>query len=241
LIYLNRPYKEFLNWVWLKERLKVDRGTVGIVDQQSRDYDDTIVKTKGNFWVLRKAKGKLGVQEYLNAFLKQTKYQIDSGVVLADIEENKSKFSSEDVQSRWLDIGGKGFPVENGFSGMAEDEMAENKGAIVLGQSSGFEGNWVGSRLESSGLGLNSTPNNLSRNHLPTIRTVKKTQALKTSKTEKWEPGNPIKGFPKYLVDDSRKTSNLDQIEPRQLYESSDGSPEKGQFNHSEPGLGSEQ
>jgi hypothetical protein len=88
LISLNRPYKEFLNWVWLKERLKVDRGTVGIVDQQIRDYDDTIVKTKGNFWVLQKDKGKLGVQEYLNAFLKQTKYQIDGGVVLADIEEN---------------------------------------------------------------------------------------------------------------------------------------------------------
>jgi hypothetical protein len=81
-------------------------------------------------------------------------------------------------------------------------------------------------------------PSNLSRNHLPTIRTVKKTQALKTSKTEKWEPGNPMKGFPKVFVDDSRKNSNLDSIEPRQLYESSDGSPEKGQFNHSESGLG---
>lgn len=51
-MYLNRPYKEFICWVCLKERLKTDGDAKGIVDQQSRDYDDTIVKTKGNFWVL---------------------------------------------------------------------------------------------------------------------------------------------------------------------------------------------
>jgi hypothetical protein len=93
-----------------------------------------------------KAKGNLGVQEYLNAFLKQTKYQIDGGVALADIQENKSEFSNEDAQRGWLDIGGDGFPIENGFSEMAENElneMAENKGIIELGRSSGFEGTWV--------------------------------------------------------------------------------------------------
>lgn len=82
-------------------------------------------------------------------------------------------------------------------------------------------------------------PSSLSRNHLPSIKAVTKTQALKSSKHEKWEPGNPMKGFPKVFVDDSRKTSNLDQIESGQLYKSSDGSFNKGQVNQLEPGLGS--
>ena len=112
-MFLNKTYKEFLSWVWLKERFVVDRNKIGIVDQQIRDYDDTVVKTKGRIFCGRIF--NLGITEYLNAFLKQTKYLNDGGVALGDLEEQKSEWYPGDGEGegQWLDIGGYGFPYES--------------------------------------------------------------------------------------------------------------------------------